>query len=805
MIKKEDALAGLKEGVLRIEANLLPSKIDSKRALSIEMIKAGISSSLDLVDNYSPETFKSNFSKVFIANKASWAMEEVYNNALEMRSRILMHYMNANDLNESHYAVTPWGQKGLTTESNLSSLASFESLFGKDVYEEVPHDQSVFSPAAYLYELKKYVDLYVFQDERHLQINNRRADILQIPLDREHIETVVPKLQIVNNLLESKLGKNIYNNLAQAVSPISVPFLLPFYEANTYLKSLGLDLATVNKSFSSDEQFTELVNDPSLNNFFSNPSLGVPFAFKGTSVSLDDLETKLKIDFQEINDVIRADLSDREIEQGLTKQLFINIDDAKNPIDISEDKSGKQTLTNLNAARLTKLIKLVKLSKLFKLSIIDLQYLCLAIVKIENIKGTDKNFFNIVRKYLNKVNQILIEAPQLTMFDLIALLGVLKNQGEEAKETVLLNNFSGILNSKLDLNSSDLSKNEIFLKLIAELKMDSKELSYLLKNTAKQLNAEDANLSATELSLDENTLGAVYRVASLMTNFNISFLDLQMILAINENDKFFLPFNFNKTASFVLNSTLEILNTKNWLEAEAKLSYEANYFLSGDLGTHFGDVSSANTDTLSAYITQEVDKVEQNEDADKYSEAVNSALAALVAKLYKVEDTYEDTVIDWAPYLFNGLSLEDISKKDKSEQLKYFNYLNRFKILIQGFKVPINSFKKLLTKASIYSFNDEEISLKLSYERLKEVALIKNLSDKLADTNDLLLDFAEDLNSKALAELTAREETEIEALINLWNLRTNSSEKPFTYAYTIASKINQCFDLSDKSGLSVEA
>jgi hypothetical protein len=83
-----------------------------------------------------------------------------------------------------------------------NNLPDFETLFGAIEFKEGDPARSVYSPAAYL------TDLLQLMDDEFTSTDNfyeRRADIKQILLDAENTNTIIPYLDIVNEVLENKV------------------------------------------------------------------------------------------------------------------------------------------------------------------------------------------------------------------------------------------------------------------------------------------------------------------------------------------------------------------------------------------------------------------------------------------------------------------------------------------------------------------------------------------------------------------------------------------------------------------------
>ncbi|XVV15472.1 hemopexin repeat-containing protein [Actinoplanes sp. CA-131856] len=126
----------------------------------------------------------------------------------------------------------------------MSSLPSYQQLFGDLDFRGGDDAQSVCSPAAYL------ADLLRLGGEGLAQ---RRPDLRGVPLDAEHTSTEVPYLDIVNEVLAADLaarpGKR---SPAEMVHPLSLPFSVGHARDGIALRRLGTDRAEVYRAFADE-------------------------------------------------------------------------------------------------------------------------------------------------------------------------------------------------------------------------------------------------------------------------------------------------------------------------------------------------------------------------------------------------------------------------------------------------------------------------------------------------------------------------------------------------------------------------
>lgn len=118
------------------------------------------------------------------------------------------------DTINSNIPVTDAAQPGmiqpLATPSALDLYAEWRTLFGALDSCNCTDCQSVFSPSAYLVDLLQFIrsNLSAVYNE----LVNRRPDIINIELSCPNTNTVVPHIDIVNELLEDLVSKGFYEN-----------------------------------------------------------------------------------------------------------------------------------------------------------------------------------------------------------------------------------------------------------------------------------------------------------------------------------------------------------------------------------------------------------------------------------------------------------------------------------------------------------------------------------------------------------------------------------------------------------------
>ncbi|WP_273327712.1 hemopexin repeat-containing protein [Vallitalea guaymasensis] len=158
------------------------------------------------------------------------------------------------------------------SQDNNTDFSSYEKIFGEIDFREGDDARSVLSPAAYLADLLQlYEDEFDEEADSSLW-NMRREDILHILLDEENTFTMVPYLDIVNEILEGRVEGDTYEVLKGAKHPINLPFNLEHEKIKNYLAHMEITQEQLYKLFSIDSN-EELRNKS--NNIIAREYLGL--------------------------------------------------------------------------------------------------------------------------------------------------------------------------------------------------------------------------------------------------------------------------------------------------------------------------------------------------------------------------------------------------------------------------------------------------------------------------------------------------------------------------------------------------
>jgi hypothetical protein len=172
-------------------------------------------------------------------------------------------------------ALTAFGPPKPTAEQ-VASLPDLQTLFGSLDYFQCEDCQSVYSPAAYLVDLLQYLTQFAASGAKNISTARdallaRRPDLQYIALDCANTNTTLPYIDLVNEILEplvaplenpvtfiettgtsaerralpQQVSQRAYIVTAGRVFPLSLPFDMPFAQAQAYIKAMGTTRAAL--------------------------------------------------------------------------------------------------------------------------------------------------------------------------------------------------------------------------------------------------------------------------------------------------------------------------------------------------------------------------------------------------------------------------------------------------------------------------------------------------------------------------------------------------------------------------------
>lgn len=183
----------------------------------------------------------------------------VHDKAVAIKAKTQHVWANVADLVASrHYRGTRFYNAQDNLTDYFQQIPSYQELFGGLDYLACPHCRSIFSPSAYFVDLMRITDEYVTYPNTHkesgnipdgMKLEDRRPDLFTLPLTCENTDTLVPYIQLVNDVLAAKLKReldqDVFPALAVAPYPFNLPFNAPLAQVRGYLEALKITLAQV--------------------------------------------------------------------------------------------------------------------------------------------------------------------------------------------------------------------------------------------------------------------------------------------------------------------------------------------------------------------------------------------------------------------------------------------------------------------------------------------------------------------------------------------------------------------------------
>lgn len=255
--------------------------------------------------------------------------------------------------------------------NDLRDIDGYEALFGSQNFCNCDHCRSILSPSAYFVDLMYFVDKHVSKkaflpaDANHpLYLKRRRPDLWTVELNCENTNTLIPYLQIVNEVLEhyleSEMGfADVYETLAAAQNSVSLPFNLYLEELRLYLGHLNLSLSGIYKLLGEPvkkyrREYIGL-SEQELAILTTQDTAGVAVRFGNTPLNNFDVQ-----DFIRFAGITREELTSLLAVKSFTEISKVEVQIIEQPADI---QLYQEKLKNLTPARLDLIHRFIRLWK----------------------------------------------------------------------------------------------------------------------------------------------------------------------------------------------------------------------------------------------------------------------------------------------------------------------------------------------------------------------------------------------------------------------------------------------------------
>lgn len=339
-----------------------------------------------------PNHFVSSYGPLLGENGEAHAAA-IHEKAKHIEAQMMHQWASITQLSAPHTRNFAANSISDSIVQHYEELPDYQKIFGTLNYCECDECKSIFGPAAYLVDLMRIVNQYITVPNQltipaNMALTARRPDLANIALSCENTNTTMPYLQIVNERLEATVRSaldmkgDLYQALAAQVYPFNLPFQYPLEQIRIYLNRMNVKLqdlftvlgapaaGTVAESLGlSPEEFnlitTSTTDETQLKAFYGVSDLktlsDVAAFCKQTGLTLVQLQT-----------LFDQDLSEAEIEAGLTKSFFINYGLAQ-PLQVNSQGTA-MTIENLTNDALDRIHRFLRLSNKLGWSYTDLDW-----------------------------------------------------------------------------------------------------------------------------------------------------------------------------------------------------------------------------------------------------------------------------------------------------------------------------------------------------------------------------------------------------------------------------------------------
>jgi len=324
--------------------------------------------------------------------------------AIAIQQQATLVWANLKDLASPFAANTLFNNVPESFLDFQQTIPGYDRLFGNLDYMDCDPCRSVFGPAAYFVDLMRFVEQYITRQNPipdDCQLQYRRPDLFNLRLDCENTSDLIAYIDLVNEVLETLVATPEQPNAAQVLDeasfPSDLPYNRPLDEIRIYLSQLSLSLAELYQTFDpvpsengvaiARERLSlspreleiiqsELRTAADFSSFYGVESLN----------ELDNVATFLEqtgLTRQELTELIFQDLSQAEVNAGLSRHFFINQADdgldhlwieAGDTIPNSFYQVPQERLVNLSPAKLDRIYRFVKLARCLEWSFTDLDW-----------------------------------------------------------------------------------------------------------------------------------------------------------------------------------------------------------------------------------------------------------------------------------------------------------------------------------------------------------------------------------------------------------------------------------------------
>jgi hypothetical protein len=568
---------------------------------------------------------------------------QAYQQAVHIKTLVQHLYADVKDMVASpYYQATSFANTSETLSNYYKGIPSYQQLFGSLDYLECDDCQSIFSQSAYFVDIMRIVDQYITDPNTTIpagyKLEERRPDLFDLPLNCENTTTIIPYLEVVNDVLKqyieaelkkenSPLNSDAFKTLAVAVYPFNLPFNLPLVQTRRCLTNLKTSLASIYSVLVVPETTADnvvkeinvareslglsieeygLITTPNS----SEENLKRCYGYTGASVNLLEelkaVETFLKctgLNHNQLEELFTQNLDLDELKAGTANNFFINktgesgLEYLQTYWDKSNPDKSVEYIKGLSFKRLDRLNRFIRLAKVLGWSYADLDW------AFTSYGATEINAQVII--YLAKI-QKLLSSTKLPLDVLTSFWSSMKTNGKVNSSNpqdlfnrvfnnpVLLNGQNPYSNTTVpfDPNRNPIQEWQVVettganglirSRLKAALMLTDGDLTTLANYVLKLL-----EIPTGKLPLNLLNLTWLYRLSKQSALFELTideYLNLLCLIYYPDGSYLSPPKNALPTT---VEELIKVKDIVDWLAKFSLSIYQLKYIITGKSSDHF--------------------------------------------------------------------------------------------------------------------------------------------------------------------------------------------------------------------------
>ncbi|WP_304518067.1 neuraminidase-like domain-containing protein [Cecembia rubra] len=491
------------------------------------------------------------------------------------------------DLLNCSFDWTRVGNTGPSIKDYLKKIPGYQDLFGELAFCECQHCQSIYSPAAYFVDLMQFVERHVINQHftgtkagHVLNLRTRRPDLWNLELSCENTSTLIPYLDIINEILESYIAQKkgfsgnmsersevenfVYKNEIALEKPgnwknnihsIKQPFHLPLESLQTYLGHfekkredifilLQNEQPDISKAkFNLSEKDFQLITTVDASPAFIHRVFGLTFTVTGgkiTPFNAQDLLRPTGLDRKELGQILNSEyVTNKGADNIIIQSEKNSADSIQNDI---------ERVRNLTYGSLDRLHRFVRLWKKTNLSIEELDLLLGVGLNTGISTDITSEMITALGMWLG-IKEIL----DLSVEELAGIINLIPEKALKANAPSFLDNLFNhkdfsilegaypnpairLIHPALIIDRSSVDAEYSASRLSAAFNRSDDEVLTLIQNLAQALGVVSLT-SATEnergFLLTIENLSLLYRHHLMAEKFKLSVPDLFRLLSIS--------------------------------------------------------------------------------------------------------------------------------------------------------------------------------------------------------------------------------------------------------------------------------